>query len=343
MRKTLYIGEFPPPFGGVTVKNQLLRDYIYNSDQVQFFNLYDCKKNRIKLVSLLHLIQKAKCENAVIVLGIGYDKRLERMLQMIYLIGKEALIQNCLIIMMGSKLQTYCKGRTHLINMLRKTKCILTESHKIEKEFQKLGIQNVDFFPNCRVAQKDWLPKKRDMEKPIKMVFFSKICEGKGVTILFEAVQLLKQRKIKFQLDFYGVLDPDYRTVFEEQIEKYSECQYYGVFDTTKQDVYAKLHEYDVLAFPTMWKGEGVAGILVESKIAGIPAIVTDHRYNDEVVQDGVEGILIEKNSAVAFADAVAKLDQDPELLFQLATGAHHSRMRYDIMTYKEHFLKFLQ
>ena len=43
--KTLYIGEFPPPMGGVTVKNELLKNKVYNDSEMIFFDLYSCKKN----------------------------------------------------------------------------------------------------------------------------------------------------------------------------------------------------------------------------------------------------------------------------------------------------------
>lgn len=80
MKKNLYIGEFPPPMGGVTVKNELIKNKIYNADDMDFFDLYSCKRNPL---NLLRLISKIICVKGIIILGVGSNKRLERLMQII--------------------------------------------------------------------------------------------------------------------------------------------------------------------------------------------------------------------------------------------------------------------
>lgn len=342
MRKTVYIGEFPPPFGGVTVKNALLRNEVYNECNGEFFNLYDCKKNPLKLFKMIKLIWFAKRKKAALVLGIAYNIRLEIALKMIRLIGGKKLVNRCVIFMMGSSLPGYCMDKPRYVKLLNQVKCILTESHKLEEELDDVGIRKVSFFPNCRLIKEEFLPKKRNTKEPLRMVFFSKICIGKGVTTLFQVVNQLEKSDISFQIDFYGVIDSDFKEEFEKAIEMHESCQYKGVFDAVNDNVCQKLHEYDLLLFPTEWKSEGVAGILVESKIAGIPAIVTNHKYNSEVVIDGTEGIVVEKDYASGFYNAISKVYDDSELLFQLAVGAAESKKRYDILTYRDILLDYI-
>ena len=216
MKKTLYIGEFPPPFGGVTVKNELLRRTIYKNENVDFFNLYDCKKNWFRLFDLVKKIYQIKKENGNILLGIGSNSRLEKLLQIISFIGKDQLLKQCTIFMMGSTLQQYCKHNVDYVRYLKKCKGILTESKSIINEFDRLWITNADYLPNCREKNGEWLPVKSDKNKPIRLVFFSKICREKGVSILFEAISLLKNKNIPFVLDFYGVIAPEYEKMFHE-------------------------------------------------------------------------------------------------------------------------------
>lgn len=45
------------------------------------------------------------------------------------------------------------------------------------------------------------------------------------------------------------------------------------------------------LLLPSKWSGEGVPGALVESKMAGIAAIVSDWNFNAEIVKNDSEGI----------------------------------------------------
>lgn len=343
MVRAIYIGEFPPPFGGVTVKNDLLKEKVYNDKSVVFFNLYDCKKNFLKIIYLLRLIKKAKKDNLTILLGVGSNKRLELIIKIIKFIGNDKLINNCVIFMMGSTLQNYCSSRSKYVEILKKVRCIFTESHSIEDEFNKLGINNVDYFPNCRVVEGELRPNKRNMKQPIKLVFFSKICKEKGVQFLFEMSKFLIKDNIQFKLDFFGEIDPNYEVEFKESIDKYTGCRYCGVFDAVNDDVYKKLHEYNILVFPSIWKGEGVPGILVESKIAGIPAIVSDHNYNSEVIQDYIEGIVVGDNLEVGFYKAVEKLYYDDKILYNLAEGAFESRKRYNILEYKSKLLESIE
>ena len=60
MKKMLYIGEFPPPFGGVSVKNSLIRRHIFSEDDIEWIDMYEYKRNPIKLFSFIAALVKAK-------------------------------------------------------------------------------------------------------------------------------------------------------------------------------------------------------------------------------------------------------------------------------------------
>ena len=45
MTKPLYIGSFPPPYGGVTVKNALLFEVVSEKVPLDKLNLMDVKKH----------------------------------------------------------------------------------------------------------------------------------------------------------------------------------------------------------------------------------------------------------------------------------------------------------
>lgn len=343
MMKTLYIGEFPPPFGGVTVKNELLKT-VYQDEDVEFFNLYDCKKNLFLLVDLWKKIVQMKKQKGNILLGIGSNTRLEKILYIINRIGKAELLSRCTIFMMGSTLHEYCKHNVDYVRNLKKCRVILTESHSIKNDFDRQLISNVEYLPNCRAKKGEWVPVKSNQDNPIRLVFFSRICREKGVAILFEAISLLKNQNIPFVLDFYGVVAPEYEEAFRESLERYEECNYYGVFDAVHNNVYEKLHEYDALVFPTIWMGEGMPGILVESKFAGLPAIVTQHNYNDEIIKDSVDGIVVKSEDyRIGFFEAIVKVAKDREYLYKLAQAAYQSKDDYDIMTYKEALLSYIR
>ena len=129
-------------------------------------------------------------------------------------------------------------------------------------------------------------------------------------------------------------MQADYKDEFEMNIKRTHHCNYYGVFDGTGGDVYSLLNSYDLLLLPTHWQGEGCIGVLVESKIAGIPAIASDWRYNSEIIIDGKEGVIVSGNQAVGFADAVERISKDEEMYDALCKEASDSIERYDFNIY---------
>lgn len=341
MKKHLYIGEFPPPIGGVTVKNNLMRTQVFYDCDIEFFDLYRCKRNSLTILVLVSKIVRVR---GSIVLGIGSNVRLKTLLQMIKLLRGTRMLGRCSIVMMGSTLQNYTRSDTKAADLVRKSNSIFTESLSINEEFAQQNIVHTQFFPNCRVLpSKEYCGKRIDYERGLKLVFFSKVCKEKGAHVLFEVLAKLDEIGIPVQLDYYGVIAPEYQKEFEESLRQLDHVSYKGVFDSQMEDVYEKLSEYDILLFPTAWKGEGVPGILVESKIAGIPAIVTRHNYNSEIVVDTKEGIVVDKENMVEnYVAAILELYNNPDHYADLARGAWESRVRYDIACYKDRLISIL-
>ena len=56
---------------------------------------------------------------------------------------------------------------------------------------------------------------------------------------------------------------------------------------------YAILNSYDMMIFPTYYAGEGVAGVIVDAFIAGLPVIASDLGSCREVISDKETGYLV--------------------------------------------------
>jgi phosphatidylinositol alpha-mannosyltransferase len=76
--------------------------------------------------------------------------------------------------------------------------------------------------------------------------------------------------------------------------------------------------------------GESFGMVLVEAMAAGLPVVASAIPGFDEVVEDGVDGILVPPGDAVGFAEALARVLTDDDLAGRLsATGRAHAA-RYD-------------
>jgi len=100
---------------------------------------------------------------------------------------------------------------------------------------------------------------------------------------------------------------------------------YHGVFDAAEGDVLSELNGYDVHLFPTRWAFEGVPGVLVETKIAGVPSIVSNRCYNGELVRDGISGFVLADDTVETLVAAIERLDANRGLLDDLKRGASFS------------------
>lgn len=343
--KPMFLCELPPPYGGVTVKNQLIIDNVFNNiEDVDVLDFMSCKRNPLKIFSLFFSLIKAFISHRTIIYGFGSYKRLRSALKLQSFFGGKKSIQNTVNIVMGGAFQDRLKNDSEYIKLISRIKVSLVETNGMKEKLNALGLKNVGVFPNAKSLDMSVSAKQRaNDDTVIKCVFFSQISREKGVDEIIKMNALLSwQEKEKIQIDFYGHIADNFHDEFSEFINDNSNVDYKGVFDSAKGNVCKKLHEYDVLLFPTKWKGEGVPGILVESKMAGIVPIVSDHLYNSEIVIDNAEGIVLKNNTAEDLHQAIIKIMNDSVLFNNLAKGSFESRKRYALETYQEMFEKLL-
>ncbi len=88
--------------------------------------------------------------------------------------------------------------------------------------------------------------------------------------------------------------------------------------------LWENLHELlaaaDVFVLPSRWEGLPMA--LLEAMMAGLPVIATRVEGVDEVVEDGVHGLLVPTEAPDALAKAILQLCRDPEMRRRMGAAA---------------------
>lgn len=164
---------------------------------------------------------------------------------------------------------------------------IIVEGDKMKETLLKEGLLNVITMPNFKKI--DYIPQKNYEEKGIvRFVFLSRIIPDKGVDYIIEAVRRLndKSKKNMFIVDFYGGIESSYQDKFMRQIENLGNVKYRGKLDLFHNSGYDQLASYDMMLFPTYWRGEGFPGVVIDAYIAGLPIIASDWSLNKEFVKD---------------------------------------------------------
>jgi glycosyltransferase involved in cell wall biosynthesis len=90
-------------------------------------------------------------------------------------------------------------------------------------------------------------------------------------------------------------------------------------------DVAEILRGTDVMVFPSLPRGEGMPGVLIEAGLSGVPVVATDAPGVSTIVADGETGVVVAVDDLEAMVDAAAALIADP---LRRQTMGHEARRR---------------
>ena len=93
------------------------------------------------------------------------------------------------------------------------------------------------------------------------------------------------------------------------------------------ENVNAYMLSAKVFVLPALW-GEGCPTVLMEAMMCGLPTVAYDIDGVGEIIDNGVNGFLIEKANAAAMADAISRLLDDSDLARQMGANAREKAQR---------------
>ena len=182
-----------------------------------------------------------------------------------------------------------------------------------------VGVKSVSWFPNVRksaVAAIDLNAK----EYSKKLVYIGSVKETKGLRVILEAS---KKMDNSFIIDVYGPMDDG---SIKEGDFLNSKVKYKGVLSPA--EVVTTLSQYDVLLLPSKHPGEGYPGIIIEAFSVGVVPVATRWGGIPELIENGVNGVLIEDFDAEALLEALAKVSESN--YSDLSRAARESYGLYD-------------
>lgn len=90
----------------------------------------------------------------------------------------------------------------------------------------------------------------------------------------------------------------------------------------------------DICVMPSLREGLGIS--IIEAMATGVPVIASNTIGVDELVRDGVNGVLVPVGDSSALADAILRLAEDPAMRARLSEGAagfiSENKLDYDSM-----------
>ena len=167
---------------------------------------------------------------------------------------------------------------------------------------------------------------ERANRNEFRILFLGNVIRRKGLHTLLKAASSLRSA---FKIDVIGSLtaEPKYAKQIKElisQIHLSSFVFLHGPLD--KEPLIEKLRQAHILVVPSSYEGFGI--VYLEGMCFGLPAIGTSAGAANEIISQGVDGFLIEPESAPELAEKLNILRENQERLVQMSLAARDRYLR---------------
>lgn len=328
MKQVIFVGwvnQGKAPVDGETTKNQYIIAELKKYCKVTVLDFYEKRKHPwVYLQTLWAVITQPQ---ATIVLSTSASN----IYGMLKWFKRLNLKRNIVHWVIGGTLGDKVKNGIFNANIIGYAKHTLVESPLMLRQLEDCGVAGVIQVPNFKLI--NYLPKVSVPQDVIRFVFLSRIMAEKGCNEIIAAAKLLNEwgMEDRYVVDFYGKVADDYRMTFENGISQLSNVKYQGFLDMRQTEGYDKLATYDMLLFPTCWRGEGFAGIFIDAFVAGLPMIITDWAHNSQFVKEGETGLFIPVHDAKALAQKMKECIEGQYNISIMKELCQIEAKRYDV------------
>ena len=178
-----------------------------------------------------------------------------------------------------------------------------------------------------KVRRERQYPDRFGEQRPLRVLFLGQINLRKGVARLLKAIQLLENEPIEFQ--FVGPV----QISIPDNLRNHPRLRRFGAVSRDDVDVFYR--SADVLIFPTLSDGFGITQL--EAQARSLPIIAS--RFCGEVVEDGVNGIVLDELSPNAISAALRSCLREPARLRTFAANAVRAD-RFNLKVVAENLLR---
>jgi glycosyltransferase involved in cell wall biosynthesis len=335
-KRVLLIGPFPPPIGGDTVLTlNLSKSNYWNENGIELVCVNTSAGDRVRFLDeKLTLGDYARGARVFFeILG-----KLPRCGAVLLWANNRFIVTEGLIIIACSRLfrkpifvkvfGAYLSERIRrtprlwgrfALSILGGAACVFPETKALARalvEEWRLPMERVvalpNFLPDSSLGRA-FVPKQFGG----KCVFFGQIKREKGVFDIIDAVG----GSDKVSCDFFGpLLDRD-REDFHRAVAGHRNIAYRGTVEPGA--VIRTAAAYDVLLLPTYHQSEGYPAVILQAYAAGIPVIATNWLAIPEIVQEGVQGLLVPVRSPAKIREAIDNFFADGTLYESMGRNAY--------------------
>lgn len=296
MKKVVFIGGVGKPdefVGGELTKNKnILAALTQFGRDVRIVDTYGMRKHPYRLFTLLFALFADR--NAPVLVSTNLSN-IYWLFVVLSKFGSKRVVS--FVATGGSFSKKVLEGRFNA-KYLKFLHIILVQGKKMQNELSMAGLTNHALLLNCKyITHIPCLSPAKRGDDIVRFVFVSRMHYQKGVGMILNCCRKLNEMKLtqQYTMTFYGDFSDDVQCerFVLPIIDSMENVEYKGVLNLRCDNGYDELATYDVMLFPSFWRGEGFPGIAIDALIAGLPIIISDWNFNKEVIVHGETGFII--------------------------------------------------
>jgi len=162
-------------------------------------------------------------------------------------------------------------------------------------------------------------PLRPELDGVPVVTFAARLLKDKGLPEFIDSIRILKGRGVVARFWLVGTTDPgNPSSVSEADVQEWVSEELVVAFGHRSDiaDVFSASH---VVVLPSY--REGLPKVLIEAAACGRAVVTTDVPGCRDAIESGITGLLVPVRDALALADAIASLIQDPQRRRQMGAA----------------------
>ncbi|WP_318443398.1 glycosyltransferase family 4 protein [Photobacterium leiognathi] len=215
------------------------------------------------------------------------------------------------------------------------------ENEDDKKLFTRKNIINVDnavLVNGAGIDTNKYFPTYKN-NTPLKIVLVARMLKDKGVREFIQSSQLLHENKVNVRMILVGGIDEsNISSLSLKEINK-AVTDGYVEYLGHQSDILSIYQSSDVACLPSY--REGLPKSLIEAASCGLPIITTNVPGCRQMIDDGLNGILVKAKDSISLAKAIEDLVNDENKLKSM--GEYSRKMAVEKFDYKHVLSSFMK
>ena len=285
---------------GQTVKTKNLYEAIsdlYGEKNIKIIDTYNVKF-RFPIVLFLIIRAFLSCESVIMLPAHNGIK----IFAPFFYILKKIFRKKTYYCVIGGWLPSFLADKPRLCDSLKSFDGIFVETNTMKSALCEYEFENVIVLPNFKKLQIiDPSDITVDSAFPLRLCTFSRVMKEKGIDQYLEAAKVIRKKYPQTRFHVCGACEPEYNGELQKLVDDKT-IIYHGLV----KDIIAIHRVTHCTVHPTYYP-EGMSNVLLEACASGRPIITTDRAGCREIIDDGVNGFVVQQKDSNDLIDKLEK------------------------------------